>query len=274
MRSAATAFKCIWWKRAGMLHLASARLKEGSGGRKEGRRGERRLACHCIIQAAINSLCPEAEWTHHSNGPQAEWHPAALNQPPAPPHQPGRFKQAEKAWCLMGTVFDLLMKGVSWLQVTLQRAQLLFGVNIFTFSSLHPRISVDLPYRPVYSLSAVFGGASHYAVFHWAQRPDPSPWQHVHSVNPPVPVPDWTCKSMDLLCYDGARIMYDLSWWLHLLLVQGSLCECFRAFRFLWIRTRAFWMWTKCHTTTGSQALEERSCISQRRLLYHHHNVS
>lgn len=66
----------------------------GGGG---GRRGERRLACHCIIPAAINSLCPEAEWTHHSNGPQAEWHQAALNQSSAPPHHTSRFKQAEKA---------------------------------------------------------------------------------------------------------------------------------------------------------------------------------
>lgn len=92
----AKAFKCIWSKRAGMPNLASAGLKE-KGGRKEGRRGERRLACHCIISAAINSLCPEAEWTHHSNGPQAEWHRAALNQPAAPPRHTSRFKQAEKA---------------------------------------------------------------------------------------------------------------------------------------------------------------------------------
>lgn len=70
---------------------------EGEEGIKEGKRGERRLACHCIIPAAINSLCPEAEWTHHSNGPQAEWHQAALNQPSAPPRHTSRFKQAEKA---------------------------------------------------------------------------------------------------------------------------------------------------------------------------------
>lgn len=67
MCSAATAFKCIWSKRAGMPNLASAWF-EGAEGRKEGRRGERRLACHCIIPAAINSLCPGAEWTRHSNG--------------------------------------------------------------------------------------------------------------------------------------------------------------------------------------------------------------
>lgn len=61
------------------------------------KKGERRLACHCIIPAAINSLCPEAEWTHHSNGPQAEWHRAPLNQRLAPPCHTSRFKQTKKA---------------------------------------------------------------------------------------------------------------------------------------------------------------------------------
>lgn len=55
-------------------------LFEGEEGIKECRGGESRLACHCIIPAAINSLCSEGEWIHHSNRPQGEWHQAASNQ--------------------------------------------------------------------------------------------------------------------------------------------------------------------------------------------------
>lgn len=68
---ATAAFNWIWLKRAGMRRLAAA-LYEGEERIKEGRRGERRLACYCIIPSAINSLCPEAEWIHHSAGPQAK----------------------------------------------------------------------------------------------------------------------------------------------------------------------------------------------------------
>lgn len=84
------------------------------------------------------------------------------------------------------------MNGVSWLQVTLQRAQLLFGENIFTFSSLHVLLSV-LIYCIIQltrALAVVFGGAPHYAAFRLFHRglqqsskatggPDLSPWQPV-----------------------------------------------------------------------------------------------
>lgn len=57
------------------------------------------------------------------------------------------------------------MNGVSWLQVTPQRAQLLFGENIFTFSSLHVLLSVLIYCIIQLSLLVVFGAAPHYAGF-------------------------------------------------------------------------------------------------------------
>lgn len=89
MHGAATAFKCIWSKRAGMPNLASAR--------SEGRREERRLACHCIIPTAINSLCPEAEWTHHSNGHRQSDTGQLSISPRLLPATPADLNKLEKA---------------------------------------------------------------------------------------------------------------------------------------------------------------------------------
>lgn len=88
------------WNVQECLIWLAPRLK-GSWGRKR-RAGEekRRLGRHCIIPAAINSLRPEAEWTHHSDRPQAEWH-WALSHPSAPPWHGSGFKQVDKAWCLL-----------------------------------------------------------------------------------------------------------------------------------------------------------------------------
>lgn len=82
--------ECLIWLKPGL---------KGRVGRTEGQRGERRLACHCIIPAAINSLCPGPEWTHHGDRPLAEWHQAALNQSSSPPlllATPEDLKQPEK----------------------------------------------------------------------------------------------------------------------------------------------------------------------------------
>lgn len=125
------------WNVQECLIWLAPRLK-GCWGRKR-RAGEekRRLGRHCIIPAAINSLRSEAEWTHQSDRPQAEWH-RALSHPSAPPWHGSRFKQVDKAtgvyWERPLAMFDLQ---ISWLRLTLRVDQLLFLKTFFSLSRLH-----------------------------------------------------------------------------------------------------------------------------------------
>lgn len=145
------------WNVQECLIWLAPRLK-GSWGRKR-RAGEekRRLGRHCIIPAAINSLRPEAEWTHHSDRPQAEWH-WALSHPSAPPWHGSGFKQIDKAtgvyWEWPLAMFDLQIS--SWLRLTLRADQLLFLKTFFSLSRLHIFVSILIS-RIVQPPPAIFG---------------------------------------------------------------------------------------------------------------------
>lgn len=103
------------------------------------------------------------------------------------------------------------MNGVGWLQLTLQRAQLLFGENIFTFSSLFNLVAVLIFFHIKLTCSLfLLGGAPHHSVFDFwavgfsrAQRPqggpDLSPWQPVQS-KPHGPGTWLNLQSWDLPC--------------------------------------------------------------------------
>ncbi len=139
-------------------------------------------------------------------------------------------------------MFDLLMNGVSWLQLTPQRAQLLFGENIFTFSSLHVLVSVlidciiqltcSLLCLAVLLIMLCF-------VFPLRVAAELKGHRRARSVSMAActVLTSWSwylTKPVELgfTLYDGASVMYDLSWWLYQLLARGA-CECCRASLFL-----------------------------------------
>lgn len=82
-------------------------LKPVLKGRVGRERGERRLACHCIIPAAINSLCPEPECTHHSKRPLAEWHQQLSISPQLLLATPVDLNRRKKTLVFSGKGFQL-----------------------------------------------------------------------------------------------------------------------------------------------------------------------
>lgn len=152
------------------------------------------------------------------------------------------------------------MNGVSWLQLTLQRAQLLFGENIFTFSGLHVLISVLIDCiiqftRSLLCLAVLLIMLCFVFPLRVAAELKGHRRARCVSMAACTVLTSWSwylTKPVELgfTLYDGASIMYDLSWWLYQLLARGA-CECCRASQFLWIQAHTFWMWTKCRTIAG-----------------------